>query len=185
MPAQDYNFLGTNDWLDLLASHEYRHVVQYKQATRGLNKFIYFLFGGRRLLECLTLPHLNGFGREMQLQPKQHSLHSGRGKIPRFDLLFRTNLLEGRTFNYHKQYLRSYKHNIPDHYVLGYHMVSYLRRKTGDPEIWNKVTSRAWGMPIMPFTFSNALHKESGRYVTGVFNDMAAELKQEWQTEIR
>ena len=63
-------------------------------------------------------------------------------------------------------------------------MVSYLRRKTNDPEIWNKVTSRAWGMPIIPFTFSNALHKETGRYVTGVFNDMAAELKQEWQAEI-
>ena len=38
---------------------------------------------------------------------------SGRGRIPNFGLVLRTNLLEGRTFNYHKQYLRSYKHNIP------------------------------------------------------------------------
>src|SRR6218665_1056093 len=37
MPVQDYNFLGTNDWLDLLASHEYRHVVQYRQATQPLH----------------------------------------------------------------------------------------------------------------------------------------------------
>src|SRR5687767_4624143 len=25
MPPQHYNSIGTNDWLDLLASHEYRH----------------------------------------------------------------------------------------------------------------------------------------------------------------
>jgi hypothetical protein len=38
MPPQDYNFIGTNDWLDLLASHEYRHIVQYQHATRGFNR---------------------------------------------------------------------------------------------------------------------------------------------------
>jgi len=184
MPAQDYNFLGTNDWLDMLASHEYRHVVQYKQATRGLNKFIYYLFGGTTFtgMSHIAVPQWLWEGDAVATETAFTPM--GRGRIPRFDLLFRTNLLEGRTFNYHKQYLRSYKNNIPDHYVLGYHMVSYLRRKTNDPEIWNKVTGRAWGMPIMPFTFSNALHRETGRYVTGVFKDMAAELKQEWQAEI-
>src|SRR5690242_12603226 len=45
MPPQDYNFLGTNDWLNLLATHEYRHVVQYQHATRGFNKFLYYAFG--------------------------------------------------------------------------------------------------------------------------------------------
>lgn len=184
MPAQNYNFLGTNDWLDLLASHEYRHVVQYKQATRGLNRFIYYLFGGTTFTGMSHIATPQWFWEGDAVAIETAFTPSGRGKIPRFDLLFRTNLLEGRTFNYHKQYLRSYKHQIPDHYVLGYHMVSYLRRKTGDPEIWSKVTARAWGMPIMPFTFSNALHRETGRYVTGVFNDMAAELKAEWQAEV-
>ncbi|HZI23573.1 MAG TPA: hypothetical protein VFD46_00765, partial [Chryseolinea sp.] len=49
MPPQDYNFIGTNDWLNLLATHEYRHVVQYQHATRGFNKFIYYLFGATTL----------------------------------------------------------------------------------------------------------------------------------------
>jgi hypothetical protein len=184
MPAQDYNFLGTNDWLDMLASHEYRHVVQYKQATRGINKFIYYLFGGTTFVGMSHIAAPQWLWEGDAVATETAFTPSGRGKIPRFDLVFRTNLLEGRTFNYHKQYLRSYKNNIPDHYVLGYHMVSYLRRKTGDPNIWNKVTTRAWGAPIVPFTFSNALHRETGRYVTGVFKDMAAELKQEWQAEV-
>ena len=50
MPSQDYNFLGNNDWLDLLSSHEYRHIVQYRHAIRGLNKWIYFLFGAPTLV---------------------------------------------------------------------------------------------------------------------------------------
>jgi hypothetical protein len=98
--------------------------------------------------------------------------------------VFRTNLLEGREFNYHKQYLRSYKHNIPDHYVFGYHMVSYLRRRTGDPFIWEKVTNRAWGVPFIPFTFSNAIKKESGLYVTQLYKEMANELAKEWREEV-
>ncbi len=62
--------------------------------------------------------------------------------------------MEGRTFNYHKQYLRSYRNNIPSHYVLGYNMVSYLRKKTGDPLIWEKVTGRAWNAAFIPGAFS-------------------------------
>ncbi len=49
MPPQDYNFAGTNDWLNLLASHEYRHVVQYQHATRGFNRLFYYLFGNPTL----------------------------------------------------------------------------------------------------------------------------------------
>src|SRR5690606_18352173 len=80
----------------------------------------------------------------------------------------------------HKQYLRSYKDFIPDEYVLGYHMVSYLRKKTDDPLIWDKITGRAWRSSIVPFTFSNAIKKETGRYVTALYHDMARDLQKMW-----
>src|SRR5204863_4798114 len=99
---------------------------------------------------------------------------------PYFDMVFRTNLMEGRTFNYHKQYLRSYKHNILNHYVLGYNMVSYLRKKTNDPQVWKKVLGRSWNVPFIPFSFSNALKAETGLYVTDLYNEMAAERKKEY-----
>ena len=184
MPSQDYNFIGTNDWLDLLSSHEYRHVVQYRHANRGINRLIYILFGSTTLVGVSHAAAPQWFWEGDAVATETAFTPSGRGRIPHFGLVFRTNLLEGRTFNYHKQYLRSYKHNIPDHYVLGYHMVSYLRQKTQDPEIWGKVTARAWNASIIPFTFSNALHHETGSHVTRLYNDMAASLKQQWQSEI-
>jgi len=184
MPPQDYNFLGTNDWLDLLASHEYRHVVQYQHATRGFNRLFYYLFGSTTLAGMSHAAAPQWFWEGDAVATETAFTPSGRGRIPNFGLVFKTNLLEGRTFNYHKQYLRSYKHNIPNHYVLGYYMVSYLRRKTNDPEIWGKITARSWNVPFIPFAFSNAIHNKTGLYVTDLYNEMASGLKKEWQQEV-
>jgi hypothetical protein len=183
MPPQDYNFLGTNDWLDLLASHEYRHMVQYQHATRGFNRVIYYLFGSTGLSGMAQAAAPQWFWEGDAVAIETAFTRSGRGRIPNFNLLFRTNFLEGRTFNYHKQYLRSYKHNIPDYYVLGYNMVSYLRKRTNDPEIWGKITARSWNVPFIPFAFSNAIHKETGLYVTDLYKEMVTDFKKEWQDE--
>jgi hypothetical protein len=184
MPSQNYNFLGTNDWLNLLTSHEFRHVVQYQHATRGFNRLFYYLFGATTLAGMSQAAAPMWFWEGDAVATETAFTPSGRGRIPNFGLLFRTNLLEGRTFNYHKQYLRSYKHNIPDHYVLGYYMVSYLRKRTNDPQIWGKITARSWNVPFIPFAFSNAIKKETGLYVTGLYREMAKDFKAAWEKEM-
>ncbi len=184
MPSQNYNFMGNTDWLDLISSHEYRHVVQFEHAKVGFNKFVYTLFGNNTFSAMAHAAAPDWFWEGDAVAIETAYTPTGRGKIPNFGLVFKSNLLEGRTFNYHKQYLRSYKNFIPNHYVLGFHMVSYLRRKTNDPEIWGKITRRAWGLSFVPFTFSNAIKKETGLHVTDLYNEMASELRKEWQTEI-
>ena len=184
MPPQNYNFIGNNEWLTLLSSHEYRHIVQFRKSLTGFNKGIHLMFGqlAQAGMAFVAVPQWFWEGDAVATETAFTS--SGRGRIPEFDMLLRTNLLEGRDFNYHKQYLRSYKNNVPDHYVLGYHMVSYLRKKTGAPTIWSDITRRAWSFPFIPFTFSNAIKKETGLYVTGLYKEMAQGLKQEWQAQL-
>ncbi len=184
MPSQDYNFTGTNDWLNLLAAHEYRHVVQYQHANRGFNRVMYYLFGAGTYAGFAQVAAPDWFWEGDAVVTETAFTRSGRGKIPNFSLLFKTNLLEGRTFNYHKQYLRSYKHAIPDHYVLGYHMVSYLRKRTNDPEIWGKITGRAWSVPFIPFIFSTSIKRETGLSVTKLYREMARDLRSDWQKQI-
>jgi hypothetical protein len=184
MPSHDYNFGGTNDWLDMLASHEYRHIVQYQHATRGFNKLFYYLFGGPTLAAMSSVAAPDWFWEGDAVATETAFTSGGRGKIPNFSRVFKTNLMEGRSFNYHKQYLRSFKHNIPDHYVLGYHMVSYLRKRTADPDVWSKVTARSWSVPFIPFAFSNAIKKETGMYVTTLYKSMAKDLRKEWQMQL-
>jgi WD40-like Beta Propeller Repeat len=181
MPSQNYNFQGNLDWLDLLATHEYRHIVQFNQANRGFNRVLYYLFGANTLAAMSYVAVPQWFWEGDAVLTETEFTKSGRGRIPNFDLLFRTNLQEGRTFNYNKQYLRSYKHNIPDHYVLGYHMVNYLRKRTGSEESWDNITRRAWSVPFFPFTFSSAIKKESGLYVKDLYAEMARDLQKEWE----
>ncbi len=184
MPPQDYNFTGTTEWLDQLASHEYRHVVQFDKANRGFNKFLYYAFGPATLAAMSVTAVPQWFWEGDAVVAETAFTPGGRGRIPNFGLVFRTNFLEDRDFNYHKQYLRSFKHNIPDHYVLGYHMVSYLRKRTKDPMIWDKITGRAWSMPFIPFTFSNAIKKETGMHVTTLYREMATDLANQWREEV-
>ena len=184
MPSQNYNFTGTNDWMNLIASHEYRHMVQFQQAKRGLNKALYYLFGNNTLSVMSYVAVPPWFWEGDAVVTETAFTKSGRGRIPYFDLVFKTNLMEGRTFNYNKQFLRSYKHNIPDHYVLGYNMVSYLRQKTGNADVWENITARAWNAPFSPFTFSRAIKKESGLYVKDLFNEMALNFKKKWKDQL-
>ena len=183
MPSQDYNFQGNNDWLTMLASHEYRHMAQYQHATRGFTKFFRYALGFNALAGLSYVAAPQWFWEGDAVATETAFTSSGRGRIPNFDLLLRTNLQEGRTFNYHKQYLESYKNNISNWYVLGYHMVTYLRKRTNDPHIWDKVTARAWNVPFIPFRFSSALHKETGMYVTKLYKEMAADLQKEWKAQ--
>lgn len=184
MPPQNYNFIGTNEWLNLLAVHEYRHIVQFKKSVTGINKGIYFLFGqlAQAGMSFVAMPQWFWEGDAVAIETAFTS--SGRGRIPEFNLLMRTNYLEGREFGYHKQYLRSFKHNMPDHYPLGYHMVSYLRKKTGRPDIWSDITQRAWAVPFKPFTFSNAIKKETGLTVEKLYDEMAQHVTKNWSDQL-
>jgi hypothetical protein len=185
MPPQDYNYLGNTDWLDLLASHEYRHIVQYQHAFRGFNKAFYYMFGATAFAGMAQAAAPMWFWEGDAVATETAFTATGRGRIPNFSLVFKTNLLERkRIFNYHKQYLRSYKHNIPDHYVLGYHMVSYLRERSNDPEIWGKITKRTWSVPFIPFRFSSSIKKETGLHVTELYREMAQSLKTKWLADL-
>jgi hypothetical protein len=184
MPSQNYNFTGNNDWMNLIASHEYRHIVQFQHAKRGFNKALYYLFGNNTLSVFSYVSVPPWFWEGDAVATETAFTQSGRGRIPYFDRVFKTNLMEGRTFNYNKQFLRSYKHNIPDHYVLGYNMVSYLRQKTGDPDIWENITARAWSVPFIPFTFSSALKREAGMYVKDLYKEMAVDFQKKWKDQL-
>lgn len=184
MPPQSYNFAANNDWLNLLSSHEYRHMVQFQRSVTGFNKYMSYLFGQQVTAGFAFAAAPQWFWEGDAVATETAFTPGGRGRTPYFDLLFKTNLMEGRVFNYHKQYLRSYKHNIPNHYVLGYNMVTYLREKTGDPMIWEKVTGKSWNVPFIPFAFSNSLRKHTGMYVQDVYREMAAARQKDYEAEI-
>ncbi len=182
-PPQDYTLLGNNDWLNLLAVHEFRHVVQYDKTLTGLSKVMYYLFGNNGLaISSITSPNWfwegDAVGTETALTP------GGRGRIPAFDRAFRTNLLTRGPFSYQKAYLRSYKDYVPNHYVLGYFMTTYLKRNYGK-DGWNHILTRHNNFPFQPFRFSWAIKKETKRDVEELYDDTMKELDSFWQWQIK
>ena len=184
MPPQDYNFIGSNNWMDFVAVHEFRHVVQFQQSKRGFNRFFYFIFGQntQALWANLAAPPWFWEGDATAIETAFTS--AGRGRILDFNRVFRTNLLEGKLYNYNKQHLRSFRDFVPNEYVFGFHFVSHLRRKTNDPQVLGQIAGRSFSVPFVPFTFSNSMKKYTGKYLVENYNEMMGELGQLWRDQL-
>lgn len=180
MPSQNNQFLGTNDWLDLLSVHEYRHIAQFQQSKTGFNKLFYYLFGENTQAGMAFTAAPPWFWEGDATMVETLYTRSGRGRIPEFSRVFKTNLLEKEKYNYHKQHLRSFKDFIPDHYRLGYHFNSYLRRSTHNPRIMELVSKNAFAWPFVPFTFSQSLKRHTGKKLVKNYDLMMDDLKQQW-----
>ncbi len=183
MPPQDPSLAGTNDWLNLLSAHEYRHVVQFHHSRQGFTRLMYYLFGQQTQSGTAFSAVPRWFWEGDATLTETLYTRGGRGRIPAFGRIFRANLLEGKDFSYNKQHLRSYKDYVPDHYKLGYYFVTNIRRRTGDPDIWRKVTSDAYKLAFVPFTFSNSLKKHTGEYLVPSYQLMMEDLEEMWRAE--
>ncbi len=184
MPPQDYNFIGTNQWLPLLAIHEYRHIAQFQQSKVGFNKLISIVFGQFTQAGMAQSAAPPWFFEGDATVIESTFTKSGRGRIPAHDLVFRSNLLGGKRFNYHKQHLLSFKDFIPDHYRLGYYYIGHVRKRTKDRDIWKKVTHSAWSWPFVPFTFSNSLKKHTGYNIVQNYEMMMDEMEGKWKKQL-
>ncbi len=182
-PPQDYTLLGNNKWLDLLAVHEFRHVVQNDKALTGATKLVYQLFGNNGLAATTFLTVPNWFWEGDAVGVESSLTTSGRGRIPSFDMALRTQLLTKGAYSYSKAICRSYKDFIPNHYVSGYFMTTYLKNKYGI-DAWDKVLEGTYKMPFYPFSFSNNIKKLTGLKTEQLYNQAFKDISEQWKNQI-
>ncbi|MFD2934444.1 hypothetical protein [Spirosoma flavum] len=180
-PPQDPGLAGTLDWLDLLAVHEYRHVVQNDKALQGYGRVLYSLLGNTGLeLPLLTVPDWFAEGDAVSNETLLST--SGRGRIPNFDLGMRANLLAGKRFDYPKAVGGSFRDNVPNHYVLGYFLTTYLKRTYG-PDVWSRVLNRNYHRFPWPFAFSASINDETKLKTEGLYRKTMDDLTETWQKQ--
>lgn len=186
VPPQDPGLLGTYDWLDFLAVHEYRHVVQNDKALQGYGRVLYTLLGNSGLFfPLVTVP--DWFAEGDAVSTETLFSQSGRGRIPNFDLGMRANLLTAvnapnRRFSYAKAVGGSYRDNVPDHYVLGYLLTTYLKRSNG-PDAWSRVLNRNYRRFPWPFAFSASIRDETGLRTDDLYRKTMDDLTETWQKQ--
>jgi hypothetical protein len=181
-PPQNPNNMGLNNWYDELSLHEYRHVVQMDQTRLGWGKYMFYLFGnsGTSVMQGLTNPWWFWEGDAVGCESAMG--YGGRGRIPSFDLTFRTQLLSRGAFPYIKAACGSMKNAIPNHYLLGYLMTTYAKNHFG-ADVWSKVLTRVYKKPPLPFSFSHSMKKITGMNAEQMYSAMTNEVKELWNHE--
>ena len=153
------HFLHNNNWIDLLVDHEYRHIVQRELAyNETFNKTAHYLFGQSfaSALSRSTMPIWYWEGDAVDFETRKSRY--GRGRVPRFTLTSKMNVLSRNKLKYDKQILGSYKDKTPSLYESGYLMVKYLKDKYG-VETFNKIVNTANKQAFLPFPFYRSLKK--------------------------
>lgn len=180
-PPQTVENLGSTDWAQNLAIHEYRHIVQYQKNKQHFTKFITFFFGdvGQNMMRW-SIPDWFFEGDAICVETALSN--GGRGRIPAFSMYIRNYLLENEHFTYNQAYLRSFKRYYPNHYYLGYPLAAYARVEYG-ADIWDKVLERTNKYSFWPFAFNRSLKKYTGLNINKFYNTAMSDLKTEWTSQ--
>jgi hypothetical protein len=176
IPGQEFD---AQDWLNSLAVHELRHVVQFDKLAPNLTAPLFeelklALFG-------INLPPWYFEGDAVGIETAL--THAGRGRQPNFELVLRTNELSKNRFSYSKNYLGSFKNYTPGYYPLGYFMTTKIRRDYG-PQILDKILGRIKNFPIRLYNFSSSLKKFGGIGTHQLYYRTMDEMDSLWKDQI-
>lgn len=178
-PPQNNFALGSLPWMDLLAVHEYRHVLQFSNGRRGISKLFSVLFGQFAYAGAINLSVPDWYFEGDAVLAETAMTPQGRGRIPQFLQTYKAYEKEGIRFNYAKVRNGSYKHFIPDHYRLGYMMSKYGADTYGDT-FWAEVLSDAGAYKGLFYPFSNAIQRRSGHTTASLYQATFDNYKSKW-----
>ncbi len=179
IPHQD---IYSQNWIEQLAIHEFRHVVQIDKIQSELPKIIKALLGeqGTALVFGALVPWW--FIEGDAVISETALSNSGRGRFPSFLMEHKALAVEKGNYKYDKAYNGSYKNHVPDHYKLGYFLVGKSREKYG-ADIWKSVLERVGSKPFSLKPFSKSLKLQTGLNMDGIYTSVFGDLKNEWLIE--
>jgi len=169
------------DWLEQLAIHEYRHVVQIDKIDSELPGLLKILLGEQAaaLVTGIYLPFWYLEGDAVVTETALS--HTGRGRVPSFEMELKAQTLEKGVYSYDKAYLGSFKDYIPDYYQLGYQIVAGVRSRYGSNS-WAKVLDHVAHNPLSMNAFSAGLKGLTGMNYNKLYETIFSELKNKWES---
>lgn len=129
--------MHAQEWLQQLAIHEFRHVVQIDKLNTGFTKILSYILGEQAVGAVLGLYVPMWFLEGDAVATETALTQSGRGRSPWFEQAIRAQIMEKGIYSYDKAYFGSYKDYIPNYYEMGYQLVAGARAKYGT-DIWKQ-----------------------------------------------
>ncbi len=174
-PSQD---MHSQDWLQQLVTHEFRHVVQIDKIDNGFTKILSYIFGEQAVGAVLGLYVPLWFLEGDAVTTETALSHSGRGRLPWFEMGMRALVMEKGRYPYEKAYFGSYKDYVPDYYEMGYQLVAGARAKYG-PDIWERALYNTGRNPFL-IPFNQGQKKVSKINKVQLYKEIYDDLKQQW-----
>ncbi|MDP2337957.1 MAG: hypothetical protein Q8N05_16225 [Bacteroidota bacterium] len=176
-----YQQIYAQDWLEQLALHEFRHVVQMDKIQSEL-PFLVKAILGEQATALVVGVYLPFWFLEGDAVVTETALsESGRGRVASFSMEYRAQLVEKGKYSFDKAFLGSYKDFVPDHYNLGYWMVGKSREKYG-ANIWAEALQKIGKQPFSITPLNSSLKKSTGlttkKMYSGIFDNLSEEWKQ-------
>lgn len=172
------------DWLEQLAIHEFRHVVQIDKIHSQLPWIVKLILGehGSALITGAYLPFWFLEGDAVVTETALSNF--GRGRLPSFLMEHKAQVVEKGVFSFDKAFNRSYRDFVPDHYKLGYHLVGEARAKYGH-KLWENGINRIAQKPLSLNPLNRSLKLQTGFNQQQLYNSIFDSLYNVWINEDR
>ncbi|MBI9063645.1 MAG: hypothetical protein JEZ14_16810 [Marinilabiliaceae bacterium] len=178
-PHQD---MFAQDWLEQLAIHEFRHVVQIDKLNQGFTRGLSFFFGQQAIGAVLGLYAPMWFLEGDAVLTETMLSPSGRGRKPEFEQQLRAQLLEKGSYHYDKAYFGSYQDYIPNHYHMGYLLVAGARHEYG-AKVWEQALTESARHPWSITPFNSGIKEVTGMNKVPLYNSVFNQWKEDWQEQ--
>ena len=179
-PPQD-NY--AQDWLEQLAVHEFRHVVQIDKLNQGLTRALSFAVGQQAVGVVAGLVP-QWFLEGDAVATETALTNAGRGRNPAFEMPLRTIALSEKYQKYDKALFGSYRNHVPNHYELGYQLVSWTREQYGAKVFETAIDFVARKPYLFPYyPFKLGVRKETGYRTKQLYQRAFEDLTQRWNEQ--
>lgn len=179
IPPQD---LYGQEWIQQLAIHEFRHIIQVNKLNQGASKILYYFFG-EQITGAIFGIYLPAWFIEGDAVCTETGLSNmGRGRIPSFEMELKAQTLNKKIYQYDKAVFGSYKDHIPNQYILGYNLTAYTRKKYG-PDVWNNTLDFVARHPLGITSFSRGIKKNTGLSKSKLYHNVLYEIDSLWKNQ--
>lgn len=178
-PHQD---MFAQDWLEQLAIHEFRHVVQIDKLNQGLTRGLGYLFGQQAVGAVLGLYAPLWFLEGDAVVTETLLSPSGRGRKPEFEQELRAQLLEKGSYSYDKAFFGSYQNYVPNHYHMGYLLVAGARHQYG-ADVWQRALKVTARRPWSITPFNKGIKDVTGMNKVPLYNSVFDQWQEEWKQQ--
>ena len=168
-----------HDYLEQLALHEFRHVVQIDKLRQGFTKGLSYITGEMGIgavAGMMPFWYLEGDAVDAETRLSR----AGRGRLPSFEMEIKAILAEiPGLYSYEKATMGSYRDYVPNHYKYGYQMVAHARNKY-QKDFWGKMVDYTARNPYTIYPFYFGLKKYAGSSKVGLYQETFDTLRSHW-----